>query len=65
MGRVEQKGAEDWYVNAVGQHSQVSLGELESRAVLLNKLPHALQEQEEDGRMTLRIEKQTSNLKRQ
>lgn len=61
MGRVEQKGAEDWHVNTVGQNSQVSLGELESRTVLLNKLPHALQEQEEDRRMALGIEKQESN----
>lgn len=53
MGRVKQKGAKDWNVNTVGQHSQVSLGELEGWAVLLNKLPHALQEQEEDWRMTL------------
>ncbi len=53
MGRVKQKGAKDWHVNTVGQHSQVSLGELEGWAVLLNKLPHALQEQEEDRRMTL------------
>lgn len=53
MGRVKQKGAKDWHVNTVGQHSQVSFGELEGWAVLLNKLPHALQEQEEDWRMTL------------
>lgn len=61
VGRVEQKGAEDWHMNTVGQHSQVSLWELESRAVLVNKLPHTLQEQEEDWRMTLCIEKQESN----
>lgn len=48
MCRVEQEGAEERNMHAVRQNSQVRLGELEGRAVLLNQLPHTLQEEQED-----------------
>lgn len=51
--RVEEKSVEHRHMNTVRQHSQVGLRELEGWAVLLNKLPHTLEEQEEDWRLTL------------
>lgn len=53
ISRVEEESAEHRHMNTVGQHSQVSLRELEGRDVLLNKLPHTLEKQEEDRRLTL------------
>lgn len=54
MSRIKEESAEDWYVNAVGQDGQVCLGKLESCPVLLNQLPHTLQEEQEDWGLTLR-----------
>lgn len=53
MGRIEEERAEDWHVDAVGQDGQVRLGKLESCALLLNKLPYTLEEEQEDRRLTL------------
>lgn len=53
MGRVKEKSAEDWHIDAVGQNGQVCLGKLEGCAVLLDQLPHTLQEEQEDWGLTL------------
>lgn len=53
MGRIEEERAEDWHVDAVGQDGQERLGKLESCALLLNKLPYTLEEEQEDRGLTL------------
>lgn len=61
MSRIKEERAEDWHVNAVGQDGQVCLRKLEGCAVLLNQLPHTLQEEQEDWGLTLwNIEAQES-----
>lgn len=53
MGRIKEESAEDRHVDAVGEDGQIRLGKLEGCAVLLNQLPHTLQEKQEDRGLTL------------
>lgn len=49
MRRIEEESAKNRYVQAVRQNGQVRLRELERWGVLVHQLPHAVQEEQEQG----------------
>ena len=66
FGAVEEEGAEDGDPHAVTEHCQVRLGELKCRWVLIQQLPHTVQEQQEQRRLaTGRMERERKEEERE